>query len=285
MNRIFTALVVFFILFSGYEILTDDVRILVVLSSSMEPLMYPGDLIIVKKNSEVKVGDVIAFSDPSGKKEVLITHRIIEVEDERIKTKGDAVEDPDPFNVSKKDIYGTFKFGISYIGYLFHEFKSRNFLMYFLFILLPASVLMVSEFKTLTKNDKELRREARLKEIKLRKYRKHFSIWKATIIFAGSLIVVSLLSTPSLTEENGVVTNNGFFDVYVFHETPPYYTVLKPNEKVEIKDFTVINAFLPLLILYPAYKYGILPFIQFVMASIVTFFLKPLYYKTQKKYI
>src|SRR3989338_2546120 len=78
----------------------------VVLSGSMQPAIYPGDVIVVKKtNSQLlNKGDVVLFEDPkvAGKK---ITHRIVEnKEKDGVKTyytKGDANQDKDDWNISK----------------------------------------------------------------------------------------------------------------------------------------------------------------------------------------
>lgn len=72
----------------------------VIATGSMEPMIKPGDVILVKKidGNEAKLGDVIQFR----KDNILISHRIMEViEEDNVKkyiTKGDnnSVEDSDP---------------------------------------------------------------------------------------------------------------------------------------------------------------------------------------------
>jgi len=62
-------------------------------TGSMEPMIYPGDVILVHQNiaiSELEVGDVIQFQRGS----ILISHRIVDIEEEKgaitgFKTKGD----------------------------------------------------------------------------------------------------------------------------------------------------------------------------------------------------
>lgn len=74
---------------------------LIVLTDSMYPEIQSGDLIIcdVVEPEEVEQGDVIAFFDPAGNGETIVTHRVLEVTEQNgdiaWKTKGDAnnVED------------------------------------------------------------------------------------------------------------------------------------------------------------------------------------------------
>lgn len=63
----------------------------VILSGSMEPEMSVGDLIIVYESNDYVIDDIVVFQE-SG---MLVTHRIIEMNDNEIITKGDAnnVED------------------------------------------------------------------------------------------------------------------------------------------------------------------------------------------------
>ena len=59
-----------------------------VLSGSMEPKFYPGDIVITKhKNkTDIKVNDIVTYRNSDG---VIITHRIIEETPEGYITKGD----------------------------------------------------------------------------------------------------------------------------------------------------------------------------------------------------
>lgn len=57
---------------------------LIVMTGSMEPVINEGDLIFVKQidGSEVQVGDVIAFFDPTSSKDSILTHRVKEITQE-----------------------------------------------------------------------------------------------------------------------------------------------------------------------------------------------------------
>ena len=280
-----TAAFVVLILFSAYEVYTDDVRILVVLSSSMEPLMHPGDLIVVKRSSEVSVGDIVAFKDPAGKKSILITHRVVEIGDGFFKTKGDAVEDIDPFEVHRNDVYGKFVFGIPYIGYLFHEFKNRNLMMYLLFILVPASVLMVSEFRNLTMEERMLKKKERIRLMLERRNKRTLRASYLLTTFAAILIVSFAAFYPTLDVTDGVVVNKGFLKAYLFHSEPPYYSVLKPGEVGDYSFNSAINGVLPLILLYPLYKLNVLWLTPLIVSGVATLILKPLYFRPRKKHI
>lgn len=85
--------------------------IMVVTSDSMVPALMPHDLIIVQSTDidDVKEGDVIAF-DSHMQGIGIIAHRAIAVGDDDgklgIDTKGDNVEEPDPWIVHEEDLIG-----------------------------------------------------------------------------------------------------------------------------------------------------------------------------------
>lgn len=90
----------------------------IVLSGSMETEIYPGDIVIVKEidANTLKKGDIIAFRQ----KEVVITHRIVEIVDEngekQFVTKGDNNNEKDQSLVKLDDVEGIFKFKVRGIG-------------------------------------------------------------------------------------------------------------------------------------------------------------------------
>ena len=116
---------------------------LVVMSGSMTPKIPVGSVAIVKPAADIKVGDIVTFKDPREPKN-LITHRIVEIgENEIIKTKGDANNAPDNWEVRKGDVVGKFLFSVPLLGYAV-DFAKRppGFL---LLILLPAILIIVNE--------------------------------------------------------------------------------------------------------------------------------------------
>lgn len=90
----------------------------VVLSGSMEPEFSVGDLILVRKTENIEVDDIIVYQTSS-----LIVHRVVEVNENMITTKGDAnnVAD-DPIDVSA--VKGEVFLCISGIGVLVNFLKT-----------------------------------------------------------------------------------------------------------------------------------------------------------------
>lgn len=88
-----------------------------VLSESMEPLIKPGDLIIIEKDQVFKKGDILYFK----KDNIYIIHRIIEekhlYDGIFYITKGDNNKKRDSFKVARKDAIGKVIFNIKYLGY------------------------------------------------------------------------------------------------------------------------------------------------------------------------
>src|SRR5688572_30395228 len=87
-------------------------RFFAVQTGSMKPIIEPGDFIIVEKQDNYKVGDIIAFNSGSGESEKVITHRIVESEDEDtlFTTKGDFNSVKDVDKVGKADIVGKYQY-------------------------------------------------------------------------------------------------------------------------------------------------------------------------------
>lgn len=133
-----------FIHFSpGYDIY-------LVKSQSMEPAIRMGDLIVTGPvdgpiNPGIQVGKVITYQ--KGKN--LITHRVLEVTDTAIKTKGDALEGPDPWQVTEAQVKGVVLFRIPYLGYINNFVSTKN--GWFLAIVLPAFALVLLIIKDILK--------------------------------------------------------------------------------------------------------------------------------------
>ena len=137
-HLLFVCLALFLALSSIYlapQVIQGDIIPLAVLSGSMDPMMRVGDMILVAKvNPEaVEPGDIIAFKDPAGRKNIIITHRVIAYDEDGggFKTKGDACEDPDQFIVKQEDVVGKPVFLVPFVGYLFgpkevNGFVSKN---------------------------------------------------------------------------------------------------------------------------------------------------------------
>jgi len=85
--------------------------IMVIKSDSMVPALMPHDLIIVQSTDidDIKEGDIITF-DSHMQGIGIIAHRTIAIADDDgqigIDTKGDNVEEPDPWTVHEEDLVG-----------------------------------------------------------------------------------------------------------------------------------------------------------------------------------
>ncbi len=90
----------------------------IVLTGSMEPVFYSGDLVMVKEveADSLQVGDVIAFREGTA----VITHRIVQVEgaDQELRfiTKGDNNNVNDRRPVTVEQLEGVYLYRISKLG-------------------------------------------------------------------------------------------------------------------------------------------------------------------------
>lgn len=108
-------------------------------SESMTPNIMMGDLIITgpPANESVKPGTVVTYEY----RKELITHRVQSINGNTLVTKGDAVEDPDPWKVSISDVRGIYLFKIPFVGYLLNFIHSK--IGWFLMIIIPGALLVL----------------------------------------------------------------------------------------------------------------------------------------------
>ena len=114
--QIFTDILVFIvtilILFSLYNLISIKVlnkpyaslmgySMFEIATGSMEPTINVKDLILVKITKDIKLNDIVTYEEDNN----LITHRVIDIKDDYIITKGDANNSKD-VNVSKNKIVG-----------------------------------------------------------------------------------------------------------------------------------------------------------------------------------
>lgn len=89
-------------------------------SGSMDPYLEVNDVILIKSQNDYKVDDIITYKSNDNE---YITHRIVEIDGDKIITKGDANNTEDK-PIKKNNIIGklVFKFvGFSFISYLFNK--------------------------------------------------------------------------------------------------------------------------------------------------------------------
>lgn len=98
-------IIIFIILiniFSSFNISLFGVRIFKVASGSMQPAIKVNDIVVVSKKSFYNKGDIITFKNDSNE---YVTHRIVDIENDLYKTKGDFNNASDK-PISKESIVG-----------------------------------------------------------------------------------------------------------------------------------------------------------------------------------
>ena len=114
-------------------------------SGSMEPTINTGDAIIVKdikKENELKEGDIIAFSENN----ITVVHRIIKIQSDQGKnfyqTKGDNNNTSDGGLRTKKDIKGKMTLKISNAGKVVNFIKKHTVIIISIMIVLILLILV-----------------------------------------------------------------------------------------------------------------------------------------------
>lgn len=129
--------------FLGYSMVT-------VLSGSMEPEFSPGDLLIIKKQKSYAPGEIVTYQEQGS----FITHRIVEIAENTVVTKGDANDAPDGTRLVLADIYGKVCLMVPGLGQLVLFFKST---LGILVLIIMFLALMEFSFW----NEKRCRKEER----------------------------------------------------------------------------------------------------------------------------
>jgi len=141
----FIAIIALLLVVSSFPI-AGNIKFLTVQSGSMEPTIKTGSVVMVRPESDYKIGDIITFG-PISKIKSPITHRINDIKvvggNPVYITKGDANNAPDQNEVQKKDVLGKVLFFIPYIGYAVDTAKKP--IGFILIIAIPASLIIYEE--------------------------------------------------------------------------------------------------------------------------------------------
>ena len=143
------------ILFAGLSVFAKfeapgGFRVYTVQSGSMEPNVKAGGIVVVKSVSNYSVGDVITFRvDQSSQDTPPTTHRVAEVHDNELITKGDANEDSDREAILKSQVLGRAVFTLPYLGYVVNF--SRSQIGFMVLIVIPAVLIVYSELGAIKK--------------------------------------------------------------------------------------------------------------------------------------
>lgn len=132
----------------------------VVLSGSMEPAFYKDDVIFVEQTDEYAIGDVIVFQD----RNILVTHRIIDIDGDMVQTKGDANNSAD-IPIDRSSVKGKVIASLPYVGMLINILKTP---VGTVTILIAAFLLLESSYrKEKDQDEDELEKiRAEIKKIK-----------------------------------------------------------------------------------------------------------------------
>jgi signal peptidase I len=126
--------------------ITGNIKVLTVLSGSMEPSIKTGSVVVVKPASDYKIDEVITFGQVS-KTKIPTTHRIQDIKIEGGQpvyiTKGDANNAADASEVQKKNVIGKVLFSVPWAGYAV-EFAKKP-IGFALIIIIPALVIISDE--------------------------------------------------------------------------------------------------------------------------------------------
>ena len=166
-----------------------------VMSGSMSPALYPGDLVIVKYEApvDIKVGDIVTVK--SG--EFTYTHRVFEkMEGDKFVLKGDANKGPDPSFVEASQIIGNvilvFPFNHLYTQYGFA-----------LALLAPALFIIRTQMSTIHQfTKKKNRRET------MRWRRKNLSLIEPNTLL---LILILSVSTTRIIAPSFISGSSSYF--------------------------------------------------------------------------
>lgn len=141
LTKLLASLLVCVLVLFAFVSIEPDYNIYLVRSESMKPTINMGDMVITGPpngpiNGVVKPGMVITYKF----KDSTVTHRVLSMHGTTIITKGDAVEDPDPWQTDLTAVQGVYLFKIPGIGHMIKFIRSKS--GWFLVILLPAAVLV-----------------------------------------------------------------------------------------------------------------------------------------------
>jgi signal peptidase len=157
----------------------------IVRSSSMEPAMRAGALAVMLPVDarDVEVGDIIVFDPPwDSSSDVTVSHRVIGVYDDgqlRFDTKGDALEQSDPYYVPAESVQGEVLLSVPYLGYAANSALRyvRTWLGLVTLVCIPVVILIISAGRDISRsqNVRLKRLNKRLERQRRWKRRRRFS--------------------------------------------------------------------------------------------------------------
>jgi len=135
----------------GFCYFSEDYDAYIVLSDSMQPTINSGDLVLIGPPNhpfvdKIQPETIVTYRHNEG----LVTHRVVSITGDTLVTKGDAMEDSDPWPVSRfYDVKGSYITHFPYVGKLSSFIRTK--MGWFITIILPALFLLVLIFKEIIK--------------------------------------------------------------------------------------------------------------------------------------
>lgn len=159
-----------------------------VIGTSMEPSIRLGEVVALREIDprKVDVGAVIGFRAPGV--DTPVVHRVVKIvldeEGRRVGfiTKGDNVEDEDPWVVAPEDVLGIVVFHIPFVG--FWEELLRTPIGFGLFILLPGIGLITLQVRDMLKPVSRVPPRRATRPFRVR--------WDVVYLLAGLLLVIAV---------------------------------------------------------------------------------------------
>jgi signal peptidase len=140
---IFTLIpLVSFLLLTSRTSILFGLRTFTVVTGSMQPAIKTGSLVFTLPEKNYTVGDIITFT----RQNISVTHRIVDIKNDKYQTKGDANKAPDPGLVEKYEIIGKDVAIIPYAGHLTSFTKTLP--GFILLIAIPTLLFIWFEGKT-----------------------------------------------------------------------------------------------------------------------------------------
>ncbi|RLG16450.1 signal peptidase I [Nanoarchaeota archaeon] len=210
-------------------------RFLVVLGGSMSPTINMGDLVIVTPTNfeEVKINDVIAFRDRD--RNIPVTHRVVNITEGGLITKGDANEDPDHWVVKPDDIIGKVSFTIPLVGYFVHYARSKYGFIFL--VLIPGMIVIYGEVRNILAYWKGSKTK---KKRQGKKSRKNLLGSVLILVFSSALLLQSTVVGAFFLDSE--VSPNNTFRATEWEETNPIEIVKwwSDTDFNEISNFSLV---------------------------------------------
>jgi signal peptidase len=145
------------VLFVAFIYISPDYDMYLVRSESMVPAINMGDLIITGPvPGKIDPGTVVTYV--RGKD--LVTHRVISIQDGKLTTKGDAVEDPDVAPVTMSQLKGVYLFRVPAMGFVANFLKTP--LGWVLIVIIPVILLLAFIFWEIANEIRKMHKKRRL---------------------------------------------------------------------------------------------------------------------------